>query len=108
MIRITGFIAFALALVLMIIYVIQANLYSIPEPYASCIELHRDAPEHGLGRLANMDLRLDENRSRISTDDAGGEVIVARVEPVARTAGQPITLRCPLENGEPVLPAEGE
>lgn len=108
MIRLTGFIAFALALALMITYVIRANLYSIPEPYASCIELHRDAPEYGLGRLANMDLRLNESRSRISTDDDGAETIVARVDPVARTAGQPVTLRCPVENGQPTLPQEAE
>ncbi len=93
MIRITGFIAFALALATMIVLVIRANLDSMPEPYASCVELHRAAPEHGLERLSNMDLRLDESRSRIESVD-GGERIEARVAPVARSAGRPVSLFC--------------
>ncbi len=100
MIRISGFIAFALALAVMITLVIRANLDSIPEPYASCIELHRQAPNHGLGRLANMDLRLDEQHSRIEALKDGRNLIVARVTPVARSAGRPVTLRCTADNGQ--------
>ncbi|MCC5859348.1 MAG: hypothetical protein JJT90_14410 [Ectothiorhodospiraceae bacterium] len=104
MIRITGFIAFALALAVMIALVIRANLDSIPEPYASCVELHRQAPDHGLGRLANMDLRLDEQHSRIETQENGRDIIVARVTPVARSAGRPVTLRCTADDGRLSLP----
>ncbi|MCC5809519.1 MAG: hypothetical protein JJU06_04020 [Ectothiorhodospiraceae bacterium] len=99
MIRLTGFIAFALALIAMITFVIRANLDTMPEPYASCLELHRGAPGHGLGRLANMDLRLDESRSRVETLD-NGERIEARIKPVAGSTGRPVTLYCERHGNE--------
>ncbi len=97
MTRMTGFIVFAAAVLIAIVFVVLASLNRMPEPYAGCVDTHRDRPDHGLGNIYDIDLVLDEDRSDVEEGHDGGldyRIITARVDPVSRAAGQGTTLTC--------------
>ena len=97
MMRMTGFIAFAAAVITAITFVILGQFTRMPEPYASCVELHRDNPDYGLERLRELDLVLDEDASGVRDGregDIGYSVIEASVAPAGGTAGGAVTIEC--------------
>ena len=97
MTRATGFIIFAAAVITALVFVIIASLNRMPEPYASCVDTHRDRPDVALGAIYDTDLVLDEDLSSVeegSHDGIGYRVIVADVAPASRAAGQGVTLTC--------------
>ena len=97
MTRLTGFIGFASAVLIALIFVVIASFNRMPEPYAACVDTHRDRPDVALGGIYDTDLILDEAASDVTEgrhDGIDHRTITARVEPAARAAGQPVTLTC--------------
>lgn len=97
MTRMTGFIVFVAAVILAVVAVILSGLHRMPEPYASCVETHRDRPDIALGRMYDTDLILDEESSSVEEDAHDGigyRTITAEVAPATSTAGDPTTLTC--------------
>ena len=95
MTRLTGFIAFACIVIVAIVLIIQARPDPFPEPHASCLQAHRDRPQHTLGPLGRTDVLFVEERSRVeSLEDHEGERITTHVRPAARSAGEPLDLVC--------------
>lgn len=97
MTRATGFIAFAAAIAAAVAFVVLASLNRMPEPFAACVEAHRDRPEYGLGTLHDTDLVLDETASGVEEGERAGtryRIIRTRVAPVSRAAGQGVTVTC--------------
>lgn len=97
MTRVSGFIVFAAAVITALVFVVIAAFNRMPEPYASCIETHRDRPDVALGAIYDKDLVLDENLSGVEEDSHDGvayRVIVADVSPASRAAGGSKTLTC--------------
>ncbi len=97
MTRVTGFIVFAAAVITALVFVIIASFNRMPEPYASCVDAHRDRPDVALEGSYDTDLILDEDMSSVeegSHDGIGYRVIVADVAPASRAAGPGVTLTC--------------
>ncbi|MDN3519641.1 hypothetical protein QWY84_18695 [Aquisalimonas lutea] len=97
MTRMTGFIVFVAAIVVAVAAVILSGLHRMPEPYAGCVDTHRERPDIALGRMYDADLILDEERSGVEEDAHDGigyRTITARVSPAPATAGDTITLTC--------------
>ncbi|MFO7858760.1 MAG: hypothetical protein R6V11_07550 [Ectothiorhodospiraceae bacterium] len=97
MTRLTGFIVFAAAIALAVAAIITSTLYRMPEPFAGCVDAHRQRADVALGEMHDTDLVLDEARSGVTEGDRNGTSyrrIEAHVEPAAPAAGQPVTLTC--------------
>jgi len=93
--RITGFIVIPTIIIAAIAAVLITTMRSsIPEPHASCIQAWRGVPNSPLAIFGGADLAIEESRSRVVTDDEAGMRIITRVGPVARAAGQPVTIEC--------------
>lgn len=97
MTRLTGFIVFAAAVALAVAAIITSTLYRMPEPFAGCVDAHRQRADVALGEMHDTDLVLDEARSGVTDEERNGFTyrrIEAHVEPAAPAAGQPVTLTC--------------
>lgn len=97
MMRGTGFIVFAAAVLIALVFVVIASFNRMPEPYASCVDQHRERPDIALGQIYDTDLVLDEDRSSIEDGEHDGisyRIITAHVDPASRAAGRGETLTC--------------
>ncbi|MFV8833424.1 hypothetical protein [Aquisalimonas sp.] len=97
MMRVTGFIVFAAAVLIALVFVVIASFNRMPEPYASCVDQHRERPDIALGQIYDIDLVLDEDRSSVEDgehDGIGYRIVTARVDPASRAAGRGETLTC--------------
>jgi len=97
MTRVTGFIVFAAAVLTALIFVVIASFNRMPEPYAACVDSHRERPDVALGQIYNADLVLEEDASSVEEGEhetVGYRIITAKVAPAARAAGQPVTITC--------------
>ncbi len=97
MTRLSGFIVFAAAVIIAVVFVVIASFNRMPEPYASCVDAHRDRPDVALGAAYDTDLVLNEDASSVEEgehDGIGFRVIVADVAPASRAAGQGSSLTC--------------
>ncbi|MCP1674935.1 hypothetical protein J2T57_002073 [Natronocella acetinitrilica] len=95
MTRLTGFIAFAIIVTTTIVMILRAQPDPLPEPHASCLQLHRDNPRHTLGPLGRTDLLFEQGDSSVTERDNGdGERIVTHMRPAARSAGESLDLVC--------------